>query len=57
VLQLGPVTMTEMMCSGDPRGVERSVLAVVQQGDVAYEIDGDRLNLTRGDRGLTYRTA
>jgi len=55
VLRLRPVITTLIGCIGDAMRVERAVLAVLQEGEVSYDIEADRLTLTRGDRGLVYR--
>ena len=50
-LSVGSLATTDMTCPEVARGVEEHVLAVLD-GDVAYEVDGDRLTLTKGDAGL-----
>lgn len=55
-LTFGPLRLTMMACEGDAATVEAAVTGVLQ-GEVAYVIDGDRLELTRGDQGLVYRAA
>jgi heat shock protein HslJ len=55
-LSLGPLRLTKMACPGDASAVEADVVAVLD-GDVTFAIDGDRLTLTKADRGLVYRAA
>lgn len=55
VLRIQAVATTRALCAEPVMRVEHSVLAVVHEGDVAYEIEADRLTLTRGERGLVYR--
>lgn len=55
VLRLGPVATTRMACDGERMRVERAVLAVVSQGEIAYSIDVNTLTLTTGNHGLVYR--
>lgn len=50
-LSVGSLATTDMTCPEVARGVEEHVLDVLA-GDVAYEVDGDRLTLTKGDAGL-----
>lgn len=50
----GPLGTTKMACPDDRMTVERAVAAVLV-GDVPYAIDGDRLTLGDGARGLGFR--
>ncbi|HUS41819.1 MAG TPA: META domain-containing protein [Ilumatobacteraceae bacterium] len=47
-ITFGPIALTRMACDEELTRLENSVLAVLQ-GEVAYEIDGDRLSLRSGD--------
>jgi heat shock protein HslJ len=49
-----PIATTRMACSPDAMDLEASVLAVLD-GEVAAEVDGGSLTLTKGDAGLVYR--
>lgn len=53
-LRFGPVVPTDQVCdsSVELMGVLDAVHAVIEEGETAYELDGDALTLTRGDRGL-----
>ncbi len=55
-LSFGPLRLTKMACPPDSAGVEASVVAVLD-GDVTFTIDGARLTLTKGEKGLVYRAA
>ena len=55
-LTLGSLRLTKVACPGDAANVEFAVMAVLD-GDVAFAIEGDRLTLTKGDRGLVYRAS
>lgn len=53
-LTFGPVDPTDQACDGSTElmGVLDAVHAVVAEGETTYQLDGDTLSLTRGDRGL-----
>jgi heat shock protein HslJ len=53
-LTFEPMRLTMMACEGDAAAVEAAVVAVLD-GEVAYEIDGNRLTLTKGSDGLSYQ--
>jgi heat shock protein HslJ len=50
-LSVGALATTDMTCPQVARGIEAHVLAVLE-GEVAYEVDGDRLTLTKDGLGL-----
>lgn len=53
-LELGPLALTRMACSGPAGEVERGVLQVLDAPAVEWRIDGTQLRLTNGDRALVY---
>ena len=50
-LSVGSLATTDTTCPEDARAVERHVLAVLA-GEVAYEVDGNSLMLTKDGKGL-----
>ncbi|MCZ7536625.1 MAG: META domain-containing protein [Acidimicrobiia bacterium] len=53
-LVFGQMAMTKMRCEEPAMQVEGSVVAVLT-GEVAYEIDADRLSMRNGESGLDWR--
>jgi heat shock protein HslJ len=54
-LTFEPLVLTRVACEGETGEVEAAQTAVLD-GEVAYELDGETLTLTKGDRSLTYRS-
>jgi heat shock protein HslJ len=59
-ITFGPIGITKMACSGDEATVEQAMLDVVDtwQSDgtpVTWEIEADRLTITNGTAGLSFR--
>ncbi len=55
VLQIGPLLLTRRGCQADEASVESSVLAVLEAGEVAFDLTGQVLMLEAGERALTLR--
>lgn len=55
-ITFGAIVTTLRACGPDESAVESAVLAVLNAGEVAYEIDANRLTLTAGDHGLGFTT-
>jgi heat shock protein HslJ len=53
-LTFTPLRTTRRACAGADAEVEAAVLATLD-GELDYALDGDRLTLDQGDRGLVYR--
>jgi heat shock protein HslJ len=53
-ITFGQIATTLRACLPEVMAVEEAVVAVVQEGEVAYEIEAGRLTLTAGDRGLGF---
>lgn len=51
-LTLSPVLYTEAGCTSSGQPVEQSVQGVMTAGDVTFEIEANRLTVTRGNTGL-----
>lgn len=51
VLTVGPLGLTRMVCDDEAMRLERAVVDVLV-GEVEYRVEGSRLRLSRGDRGL-----
>ena len=53
-LELGPLALTRMACTGAADEVERGVVRVLDGSEVDWTISGTQLRLTRGDHALIY---
>jgi heat shock protein HslJ len=54
-IDLGPVLLTKMACQKDPATLESAVLGVLEADSIAAAIEGPRLTLQAGGRGLILR--
>ena len=54
-IAVGPLMLTKMACQKDPAPLESAVLGVLEADSIAAAIDGPRLTLQAGDRGLILR--
>jgi heat shock protein HslJ len=54
-IDVGPLLLTKMACQKDPATLESAVLGVLEADSIAAAIDGSRLTLQAGGRGLILR--
>jgi len=55
-ITIGPLALTKRACQRDAAAVEAAMTSVLT-GEVAYAIEADRLTVTTGRSGLTFRAA